>query len=654
MSKKKLKAKKGKDSSQLSVLSSQRRDADNGERTTDNHPESGFSYLPLNNFNVRAIILFVIGFAIYYNSFFNQTALDDEPVITKNEFVQNGLAGIPDIMSKDAYASFYESLGVKDQLSGGRYRPLSIITFAIEWEIFGDNPFVRHVVNVLLYLLSVILLLWLLDKYMLRAIPYGRDIAFMTALIFLVHPIHTEVIANTKSRDEIMSFLFIVLTFIWLFKYWDTKQIKALIWVGVFYFLAILSKEWGITLVLLGPAALYVFRKTTLREAFLSALPIFGVALLFMLIRSGIVAGFGKEEKELLNNPYLKANTEEKLATKIFVLLKYFKLQFFPHPLSADYAYNTIPYVKFGNWKVLTSVFVHLGMVAAMFYYLSKRHLIGFALLFYLGTLFLVSNLPFPLGATMGERLVYHSSFGFILAVSFLLIQVFRKIIPAKHTAAVILGLILVAITGFSAVKVIDRNKDWKNDITLFTHDVKVVPNSAMVNGNAGRSYIVLSDSSKVEAHKQLYLDTAIIYLRKAIQLHPKFVNAYFYIGSAYYRKNMVDSSEFYWNEARKYFPRHPEFKNQFDPILSHYYVKKAETTVKAGDLKTGAMYLEKALKYDPSDPEMWYNLGGISFSLGDYNRAYQAWNETIKLKPGHPGATQGLSAITVNPPAPK
>jgi hypothetical protein len=111
-------------------------------------------------FRIQVLILVIIGFIFYTNSFFNAYALDDGIVIQKNDYVQEGVRGIPKILSTDAYESFYRQMGAKQQLSGGRYRPLSVVTFAVEQQLFGspeeappsdDVAFVRHFMNAVSY-----------------------------------------------------------------------------------------------------------------------------------------------------------------------------------------------------------------------------------------------------------------------------------------------------------------------------------------------------------------------------------------------------------------------------------------------------------------------------------------------------------------------
>src|ERR1044072_4371477 len=258
----------------------------------------GNGWLFLKDFRLQALVIVLVGILFYGNTIRNTYALDDDIIMKQNMYVQKGMSGIGEIMTNDAYKSYYESMGVEQQLAGGRYRPLSIITFAIEQSIFGecygdratevrDSLFalqrqgvndmttnrliiekndldkkisettnelapIRHGFQVFWFILSMIVLLWFLRDYIFR---YNTDIAFLSVLLFTIHPIHTEVVANVKSRDEIFSLLFITLTFIYFFRYELYRRRKDM-WLGVAaFFLALLSKEYAVALVVLLPAA---------------------------------------------------------------------------------------------------------------------------------------------------------------------------------------------------------------------------------------------------------------------------------------------------------------------------------------------------------------------------------------------------------------
>lgn len=616
------------------------------------HPASK-NIFDFNSFNFRSLVLVIVGVILYSNSLFNEYALDDGIVIEKNAYVQDGLRGVPKILSTDAYESYYKQMNAKQQLAGGRYRPLSIVTFAVEQQLFGskekekpanDIATIRHFLNVSFYILSIIALFYFLLNFIF---PQRPDVAFLTALIFLIHPLHTEVVANVKSRDEILSFLFIILTLISVFRYIREGHKSSLVWGIFFYFMALLSKEYAVSLVVLIPLLLYLKEKHTIKEALFKTIPYAFVMVVYLLIRFKIVGvGSTVENTDVLNNPYMFATAAEKLGTKIFVLAKYLGLFFFPHPLSSDYSYNTIPYLQLTDWRVVVSLIIHLGMIGAFFVFFMKRSIIAFALAFYLIHLFMVSNLKMEIGATMGERLVYHSSLGFAIILARGISWLIERTNQTKIWNAVLISFSFL-VTIASATVVIPRNRDWKNDNTLFIKDAQTVPNSALVNGNAGKAYVDLSEMPENKAQEKELLAKAIYHLNRAVSIHKLYVNGYLNLGVCYFKLKDYDKSKSYWDKAKEIFPNNPYLKRNY-PLLGMAYMNEA-LRVGGKDPQAAITLLEKAVDSDPANPELWYNLGGASFTVNNFQRAREAWMRTLELKPDHAQAKQGLAAIQQN-----
>ncbi|HMG83937.1 MAG TPA: hypothetical protein VK559_12930 [Ferruginibacter sp.] len=621
--------------------------------------KSNEPWYTVNGFKFQAILLAIIGLICFANCFSNKYALDDEVIILKNQYVQQGAAGIPKIMSSDALASFYAQYGGEQQLSGGRYRPLSIVTFALEQQLLDSTmdadaqlltkndvkvapalTYERHVTNVLLYILSVLFLLYFLRTYIFKEQPL---IPFLTCLLFLIHPMHTEVVANIKSRDEIFSFLFYTLTFIQAFKYYDSQKKKDLYWGLLFYFLAFLSKEYAITMLVLLPMLFCIVKKDTIMKSLTRAFPFFLVALLYIIIRTGIVGtGNNVESPDLLNNPFLFADNMQRLATKIEILDRYLWLLIHPTVLSSDYSYNTIPYADFGDIAVWVSLFILIGMIVATIILFRKRSILSFALAFYLLHLFLVSNLMFDLGATMGERLVYHSSFGFFLIVAIGINYLLEKINqPMVRQAVLVVGCL--ALVFWCAAKDIERNAQWKNNGTLFLADVNAVPNSALSNGNAGQtlvdSAILITDSlKKVET-----LNHAIVYLKKAITIHTKYVNGYLNLGYAYYLLNDYDIAKANWDTAKAIFPTNP-FLGPYYANLGVSYSNLGIKQLKSANPELGVISFEKAVECSPTNVNFLNNLGmGYYYIDHEPEKAKQIWERSLQVQPGNTTATQAM-----------
>lgn len=610
----------------------------------------GLGFSSFASFKIQALILVILGFILYSNSFTNEYALDDGIVIQKNDYVQRGVRGIPKILTTDAYDSFYRQMHAKQQLSGGRYRPLSVVTFAIEQELFGskekekpveDAAFIRHVLNVVLYILSILVLLYFLRNFIFKNDPLT---AFIACLIFLIHPIHTEVVANVKSRDEILSFLFIVLTFIAMLRYHESKEKKQLFYGMVFYFLAFLSKEYAITLLLLIPMVLYIVKGSTIKESIISTIPFILVAAIYLFIRFSIVGKGGVvENPDVLNNPFKFATIQEEWATKIEILNHYLRLLFYPNPLSSDYSYNTIPYTNFSNGLVWMSIMVHLSMITATIILFFKRNILSFALAFYLLHLFLVSNFLMDLGATMGERLVYHSSLGFAIMIAIPTVWFLKKIkqTNTKISIGIALGILVIS---WCTVVIIKRNAQWKNDTSLFIADAQTVPNSALVNGNAGKAYIDLSEKPENKSQEKELIIKAIYHLSKSVSIHKEYVNGYLNIGVAYFKLKDYDKARANWDIAKKIYPNNPFLKNNLK-LMGTVYFNDAMNMGSKRPLEALKL-LEKALEVDPNNSDYWYNLGGVSYTVGDFEKAREAWTKTLLLNPNNQEAKQGMSAL--------
>ena len=588
----------------------------------------------VSDFKVQAIIAGLLAFLIYANTFNHESAHDDTMVIVQNEYVLEGFKGIPDIFTKDAYDSYYKQFNSGNQLSGGRYRPLSIVTFAVEQQFFGTvkkekmdsflnhplpaagqvdpwkvqfvkNMHTRHVINVLLYALSIVVLLYFLRTIVFRSYPI---MAFLAALIFAAHPLHTEVVANVKSRDEIMSLIFICTTFILAFSYEETKKKGMMVLGIVVYLLAFLSKEYAITFCALYPLALVLFNKYDLVKAIKAGLPYIATAIAYIAIRKVIIPGEANSNSssEILNNPYFFAEGNERIATEISTTLNYLKLLIFPHPLSADYSYNSIPYVDFSNLWVWLSIAVHGYLIWALYYYYKKKSVLCFAIAFYLLHLLLICNVVFDIGATMGERLIYHSSVGFAIGVAWLLYKGMEQIKPAAAGRAVLTGATVV-IVGLFSFKTIARNPAWKNDETLFNTDIKTVPNSVLVNANVAAALIDKSETEKTDEKKRADIHEGIMYLDKAISLHKTYVSSYLNKALAYFKLREPDSVMVNLDVVMKMYPNHPKL------------------------------------------PEMYYNCGVNYYLNKQYAPAIHAWETTIRLKPDFFAAQNALAVMKNN-----
>jgi len=614
----------------------------------------------LFSFRVQALFMALVCFIFYFNTFQNDYAVDDFLIIKNNAAINSGIAGIPRIMSSDVFETYYKQYNAENCLSGGRYRPLALVSYAIEQQILGQTTdpsdaniatkptddsdkkiiMVRHVDNLLLYILSVILLLYFLRTYIF---PKQYLIAFLSVLLFAIHPVHTEVVANIKSRDEILSLLFITLTCIYAFRFKDDNKILSLIKALFCFFLALLAKEYVVTLIVLIPMMLYIFKGFSLPKSLKATLPYLAILVLYVALRFSVVSVKGSgEDDEILNNPYLLASPNQKIATEIATLLNYLKLLVFPYPLSADYSYNQVPYKNWGHPLVWLSIIVHGGLIAYMIRFFRKRHILSIAIAFYLFNLFLVSNLLFGIGATMGERLIYHSSFGFCMALAYFMNMGYERIKPL-NTARVALIAVLSVIVLLCGVQTIARNADWKNNSTLYLKDVKNVPNSALANANAGAGCNEIANLPENSDNKKEILNRSIAYLDKAIAIHPKYTLAYMNRGTAYFELGDIERAKQDWDSVKKIYPSYPALPE----LYASYYINSAINKYgQAGNYAAAISELKKGTTVAPANAVLWYNLGYYYSLTGKNDSAIWAWQQIIKVAPGDTLAPRAVAAI--------
>ena len=308
------------------------------------------------------LLIFVFAFMLYGNTLTYDYTLDDLIVIKDNAFTKKGLAGIKEIFSYDSFTGFFGT--EKKLVAGGRYRPLSIASFAVEYALVGGlSPFLSHLINILLYALTGSFIFLVLSK--LIKFPPGKPwylgLPFIAAMIFMAHPVHTEVVANIKGRDEIFALLFPLIS-VWLtLLYFERKRPGLLILANLCFFLGLLSKENAIMFAAVLPLTVYFFTKVPLKKNITVAISFLFTALIFVFIRF-LVLGYlnsGELPRELLNNPFLYATQSEKFGTILYTLGLYVKLLFFPHPLTHDYYPYHIPLVSIVDWRSILSFLVY-------------------------------------------------------------------------------------------------------------------------------------------------------------------------------------------------------------------------------------------------------------------------------------------------------
>jgi len=603
--------------------------------------------------------IFIFPLLIYSNTIGHDYALDDAMVITRNEYTQKGFSGLKDIFTQDSFKGYFQERKVN--LPGGRYRPLSIATFAVEHALFGLNPHISHLINILLYAFTGIVLfraLRLLFRDMNES-PAIFSIPVLATFLFLAHPIHTEVVANIKGRDEILSLFFAMLALISAVKYADNKQWTRLLLSFILLFLALLAKENAITFVLLIPLSVFFFRDITFKWLLALTVPAIVAASVYVLIRNAATGGFQVQAAgELMNNPFLNASTDQKFATVVYTLGIYLKLLFWPHPLTFDYYPYHIALTGWQNIGVAFTLAVYIALILYAVVTIRNKKPAAYSILFFMISLLMVSNLFINMGTFMNERFVYQASVGFVTGVSGFLLcimdnNVFRKILKNQTVRGLIF---LVIILAFS-VLTFARNFAWKDDFTLFLTDVKTSSNSAKSNCGAGGVLLERAVASQDANQKKKYFEQSLPYLIRATVIDSTYSDVWRKLGTVTYELNhdIPAALQYYFRAVSINAGDELAYTNihfilaESDPI--DWKISMYEKLLKINPVRSdihaqlgllygrekknypaSIAYFKNAVKLDPAYKEAYKGLGVAYQMMGEYGESLRWLESALKL----------------------
>jgi len=479
----------------------------------------------------ETLILLLLPLLLYLSSVTFDFVLDDKIVIQENQFVQEGIRGIGKILGSESLVGYIgQHPGI---VEGSRYRPLSLVSFALEHEWYGLNPARSHLINALLYSITCLVVFRLFSTFARGESdhPWYFRLPFVAALLFALHPLHSEVVANIKGRDEILALLLSLTALLLTLRYVRRGSTAILALGGSAFLLALLAKENSIAFLAVTPLTIYFFTNAKARTLAVAVVPLAMATVIYLFMRrhaiDALPSGGAAEVTELMNNPFVEASTAERYGTIFYTWGLYLKLLIFPHPLTHDYYPYHIPLVGLADLRAIVPLILYLAMAAYAVLNLRRGNIASWSILFFLATFSIVSNLFFPIGTFMNERFMYAPSVGFCLVFAWIL----TCKIPARPSArsfwsrAVPVGVAALFALGFS-VKTLARVPDWKDEASLNRAAVAVSTNSARSNCFMGYSLYLASVEEPDAASKQELLDQAVSYLDRSLEIYPSYRDA--------------------------------------------------------------------------------------------------------------------------------
>jgi len=372
------------------------------------------------------------------------------------------------------------------------YRPLTILSFSVQWFAFGDAPWVFHLFNVLLHAV-VSVLVWRLVHSLTRVRPTA---ALAAGILFAVHTIHTDAVSAVVGRSEVLAGAFAIGSFL-AWRRWATAGPNSRVAVaGILFLLGLLSKEsaapllvftmlWTIVTYFRGDAAAPdVARRGGLSLAAAWATAYLVPLVAYLMVRYAVLGGSLVVEK---NEYFGMVGAWQTLLTMLGVGARYAWLMLFPSPLAPDYSWESIQLAEsvLDPWTLAGLVLVPATLVTTAILVTRRRtapRSAGMCLVWFIVFMAPASNI-IPLMIPMAERITYLATAGLFAAAAPLCHLAFKR---AAIPVIVVVGVYLALLTGMT----VDRNRVWQDDLTLWSDTVATHPRSAVSLANLAGALI--------------------------------------------------------------------------------------------------------------------------------------------------------------------
>ncbi|MBP7216680.1 MAG: tetratricopeptide repeat protein [Candidatus Omnitrophica bacterium] len=556
------------------------------------------------------LVLFTV--LIYSNVLNNDFIWDDRGFVEENIHIKK-LSNIP---------SFFTLRFWKHDNPGkeGTLRPVRLSTFAINYALGQNNPFVYHLTNVLFHTFNVVVLYFLLLQFAaMLTLPvlggYRRyfQFPFLASLLFASHPIHVESVAWIKNRSDPMALLFVLVSFL-TFIYFLRNKTRAKRWMCygaslLSFIAAILSKEVVIVFpVMLALYVVYFTGRKNLIAKLLAVMPFFLVSAIDLLLSRFVLLAPSSFYPLGKIDYFLTAQVVSK------TLGYYLWLLIFPVNLNAERPF-TVAQSPFDLTVLGSALAVGILLFWTVKLALRKnpqQRLVSFFLAWILICLLPVSNLIFLVSRPIAEQRLYIPSLGFCVvvglgihaAVSFRA----RRLGSFKHLN-MLAGLGAVALVILYVVTVYQRNFDWKDEMTFWTKTVQQSPRSVRAFYNLGSAYFGLGK-----------LEKSIAAYHRALKLSPDDYDTMLNLANVYFFQDRYQDALAWYQKATDKYPDLPEAWNNVG-FLHH----------KFGRLQDALDCYEKAMAIAPLDPVGYNNAITLYITIEQYQEAVDISERAIK-----------------------
>jgi tetratricopeptide (TPR) repeat protein len=594
-------------------------------------------------------ILVICAVLPYANTLANGFVYDDNSQLLSNPYVQS-FHYLRQIFTTGVW-SFRGPAG------SNYYRPMMSLGYLFCYELFGKNAFGFHLFNVILQIL-IVCLVFLATERLFR----DRTVAFWAAVIFALHPIHTESVAWIGGVTDLELTFFFLLTFFFFLRTArpgggnSTRMQLAMV---ASFSLATISKEPALTLPFLATIYEHFFRddrsETTWRQKLSRYDLLWAVAGIYLLVRIYLLGAFAPAR------PVMAVSRSEVLFSAVALAGQYLTKLLYPVQLCAFYVFHKS--VSVVDWRVLAggaALVAYAGVFAALW---RRASTAAFGLVWLLATLLPVLNPNWVGENVFAERYLYLPSVGFCWVVACSGVYLWRQLRsrPAayRRVFAACLGMLALLCSD----RIVTRNRVWQDDLTLYTETLSVSPEAYVLRSNLGAVYDGLGDTADAEREwlevlrthpryaitltnmgmlysRQGLYQLAAGYLARAIKVDPSLAGAHIMLGFMYRDGGELDKAEAQFQVAEKLAP--------FD-IRS--YVGLADIYSRKGDRGGAERILLQAKAVNPSDSGVHTSLGSLYANENKLADARREYETALRLDPTNADASLRLQKLISTTP---
>lgn len=450
------------------------------------------------------LLLVLLAFAPFVPALSGGFVYDDNVAIRENPVV-TGDFSLPHIFDTGFW-------GGTEGDTVGSYRPLTVLTFAVDWRLGGGDPWVFHLTNLLLHCLCTV------SCFLVLRHRFGRGVGLCVAAVFAVHALHTENVDGIVARADIIA----TILGLWTWHLAQSPRRSRLLAVGPAFLACLLAKETGVAFLgLIVAEEILKLRgddKRPLRQRLIVIAVLLAALGAYLTMRVNAIGRISPVVSTQSNPLADVDDVGPHVYTASALVTKTTELLVFPAVLSVDYSYAEIlPYHHAGHREVLTGLILWVLLPAVALLYHRRRPKVATGILLLLAAYVPISNLIITVPTIFAERLLYLPSLGAIIAAVCALEPLWSKPRVRRYLVAALV-VVLAGHTARSAV----RSYDWRSPRAIFTAATKASPASARNWFNL--AVAALEDDEPAEAAG---------YLAESLQIYDRQPIAYAFLGVA-------------------------------------------------------------------------------------------------------------------------